>query len=375
MSDKLKKTNQVIDDCNTTIAEAQEDVIISPDSSICSDTVNAITNIEDSCSGKVADIQEGVYSVGQLYKMNLNVSWIINDILPVGGLMILSGSHGIGKSFMSLDLAVKMTQKLSCLWLNKFKLQSGPVAYVDTENGLPLIKHRLELLGAKEDDCLKIVYRRSFDINNEIDFNRLSGDLKEINPVLIIIDSLRRCHIANENDAGNMSQVMNKIQNLHPAAKIVLHHTCKNGNGLRGSGDLSAVVDSHLQLKKAEDCRSIFTHAKSRWGKAVDDFAVDWIEGDDTLAFACSDIIESDEPCDKSEKIIQAIRDNNGTLSRTEIIKRTGIPEKTFERRLKTLVEREVLLSERKGKFMDYSLIDNQEKIEEYEHVRIIKPP
>ncbi len=355
-------------------------ITISPDSSICSDTVNAITNIveaEESCSGKVAKIAEGVYSIDQLLNMDINVSWIIKDVLPVGGLMILSGSHGLGKSFMALDLSIKLSRKEthSQLWLNKFELQSGPVAYVDTENGLPLIKHRLQLLGARNEDNLKIIYRRSLDINNEIDFNRLSGDLKEINPVLIIIDSLRRCHIANENDAGNMSQVMSKIQSLHPAAKIVLHHTCKNGSGLRGSGDLSAVVDSHLQLKKAEDCRSIFTHAKSRWGKAIDDFAVDWVEGDDTLAFVCSDIIESDEPCDKSEKIIQVIQDADGTLSRIEIIKRTEIPEKTVERKLKGLVGKKLLSSEKKGKFMNYSLIDNQEKIEEYEHVRIIKPP
>jgi archaellum biogenesis ATPase FlaH len=366
MSEKLKNTNQITTDIsNTTTTGAQEKVVISPDSSICSETVNTANNTaetEEPCSVKAAEISEGVYSVADIFDMDINVSWNIAGILPVGGLMILSGLHGKGKSFLALDLSIKMTQKIPSLWLDKFKLQSGPVAYIDTENGLPLIKHRLELLGAKEENNLKIIYRPSLDINDSSDYSQLSEDLKKINPVLIIIDSLRRFYSGSENDSGNMSQVMHKIMNLHPAAKIVLHHTCKDGSKLRGSGDLSAVVDSHLQLTKTENCKSVFIHAKSRWDKAVDDFAVDWIEKNNSLEFVYGGTPDSEESCDKSEKIIQVIRDADGTLSRTEIIKRTKIPEKTIKRRLKALVEREVLSSEKKGKFMNYSLIDNQEK-------------
>ena len=363
-NDKHKISNEN----NTNIAEKQDDVKKLPDGAICCKNVNKTTNMVEAkelLNDKVTDIPEGTYSVSQLLSMDLNVSWIIDGILPTSGLMILSGLHGQGKSFMALDLAIKMTQKEPGLWLDKFNLQSGPVAYIDTENGLPLIKHRLELLGAKEDNNLKIIYRPSFDINDPGDCVRLTGELKKINPVLIIIDSLRRFYSGSENDSSNVSQVMHKIQNLHPAAKIVLHHTCKNGNGLRGSGDLSAVVDSHLQLTKTENNRSIFMHAKSRWGKAVDNFAVDWVEGVNSLKFTCSDIIESDEPCDKSEKIIQAIRDSNGTLSRSAIIKTTEISEKTVDRKLKILVEKGILLSEKNGKFMNYSITNNKGDIKE----------
>jgi len=153
------------------------------DNSIRSETVNTTTVItktetEEILSDKISEIQEGVYTVEQLFDLNINLKWTINNILPVGGLMILSGSHGLGKSFMSLDLAVKMSHESSELWLNKFKLQSGPVAYIDTENGLSLIKHRLQLLGAKKEDELNIIYRRSLDINDASDYNQLSDDLK-----------------------------------------------------------------------------------------------------------------------------------------------------------------------------------------------------
>ena len=362
----FKNAHQGTDNSKTTFTEAQEDVVILPDSSICSKTVNTPTNniveAEKSCSCKIAEISEGIYSVDDIFNMDINVSWNIEGILPVGGLMILSGSHGLGKSFMALDLAIKMTQKSPSLWLEKFKLQSGPVAYIDTENGLPLIKHRLELLGAKEENSLKIVYRPSLDINDQSALDRLTSDLEKINPVLIIIDSLRRFHSGSENDSGNISQVMNKVRNLHSAAKIVLHHTCKNGIEMRGSGDLSAVVDSHLQLKKTEDCRSVFTHAKSRWGKAVDNFAVDWVEGANSLKFTFGGTPDSEEPCDKYEKVIQVIQDADGPLSRYEIIKRTAMKEKTVDRRLSSLVEKGILSAERAGKFMNYSLVNSQGK-------------
>ena len=155
---------------------------------------------------------------------------------------------------------------------------------------------------------------------------------------------------------------MNQIQNLHPAAKIVLHHTCKNGSGLRGSGDLSAVVDSHLQLTKTEHYRSVFTHAKSRWAKAVDDFTVNWIEEPNSLKFVYGGTSGAEELCDKSKKIIQVIRDAGGMLSKSEIVRRSGISERTIQRRIPPLIKKGILLPEKKGRSMYYSLIDNQEK-------------
>ena len=295
--------------------------------------------------------------------MKLEFSWVIDGILPAGGLMILSGSHGLGKSFMALDLAIKMTRTQQS-WLGKFPLKTGPVVYIDTENAPPLIKDRLELLEAKPEDKLYILYRRTLDINKDSDFERLACKLKTINPVLIIVDSLRRCHTTNENDAGKMSSVMSKIQSLHPAAKIVLHHTCKSGSGLRGSGDLSAVVDSHLQLSETKSGKKIFTHAKSRWAKAVNNFAIDWVEVDKTLEFVYSDEIEEEETCDKVEVILQTIGEAGGSLSRSEIIKRTEISEKTVERRLKDLLSKNVLTQKREGKFMNYQLNDKSEPVE-----------
>ena len=307
---------------------------------------------------------EGVYSVKQLYNMDLGFSWTVDGILPEKGMMILSGSHGLGKSFMALDLSIKMANNSSKLWLDKFKIKSGSVAYIDTENALPLIKRRLKLLGADEDNGVHFLYYPSFNINNENDYKKIVEELRSIAPELIVIDSLRRCHTTNENDAGKMSAVMSKIQSLHPAAKIILHHTCKSGNGLRGSGDLSAVVDSHLQLSRTKSGKNLFTHAKSRWDKAVNSFTVDKVEGDKTLEFVYSDEIEEEETYDKAEVILQTIRDAGGSLSRSEIIKITEIPEKTVERRLKALVSTDVLTPEREGKFMNYKLVDNSEPIE-----------
>ncbi len=85
-----------------------------------------------------------------------------------------------------------------------------------------------------------------------------------------------------------MARIMATINNLHPASKIVLHHIGKSGNSLRGSSDLNALIDSHLQLSKTENDSSVFTHIKSRCSKALDDFAVDWIEKKGTLEFVYS---------------------------------------------------------------------------------------
>ena len=121
-------------------------------------------------------------------------------------------------------------------------------------------------------------------------------------------------------------------------------------------------MDSHIQLTKTENCKSVFTHAKSRWGKAVDDFAVDWIEESNSLKFVYGGTSGAEELCDKSEKIIQVIRDADGMLSKSEIVRRSGISDRTIQRRIPPLVEKGILLPEKKGRIMNYTLIDNQEE-------------
>ena len=101
------------------------------------------------------------------------------------------------------------------------------------------------------------------------------------------------------------------------------------------------------------------------WGKAVDDFAVDWIEEANSLAFAYTGTPDGEETCDESEKIIQAIQNADGILSRAEIIKISGVSERTVDRMLKSLVEKGILLAKKSGRFMDYFLTDDKGNTEE----------
>ncbi len=152
----------------------------------------------NSSSREAPRIADGVYSAKDMLSMDINLSWAVDGILPAGGLMILSGSYGIGKSFMALDLSIKTTQEPPRLWFDKFALKHGPVAYIDAENSLPLIKKRLQLLKSNKNDNLHFLCYPALDINNLEDVNRIANVLKKINPVLIVIDSLRRCHGVNE---------------------------------------------------------------------------------------------------------------------------------------------------------------------------------
>lgn len=307
-------------------------------------------------------LPEGFYTAKDIFDLRLSMEWVIEGILPAGGLMILSGDCGLGKSFFALDLAIRVAGGKSEQWLRHFNVAQGPVVYIDLENGMALIQRRFYRLGALPDDQLHICYRHAIDLAKEADADFLREQLAAIQPVLIIFDSLRRFHSSNENAADCMSGVMETISTLHPAAKLLLHH-CRKQNGspnsrMRGSTDLSAVVDSHLCLESTKDDVSRLVHAKSRWQKPQDPFHVRWVERGGLLCFEYdgADVIE-----DKSvgDDILGVLEDCGGAATRQQLLNIMHLSESTLDRWLNKLVATGVFEKERAGQNMLYRVSNN----------------
>jgi hypothetical protein len=89
---------------------------------------------------------------------------------------------------------------------------------------------------------------------------RVRHTVKAIRPRLILLDPFVRLHRAEENDSGEVSALLGYLQEIQresETAVLVFNHARKNGasahapgQGLRGSGDLHAWVDSNLYLNR-----------------------------------------------------------------------------------------------------------------------------
>lgn len=201
------------------------------------------------------------------------LEYLIEGHLTLKGFTGLIGPSGHGKSFIALDIACCVSSGIS--W-HGHQTKQGSVIYVVAE-GEDGFKDRIRawLNGHPEidQDLLKrnlkfVPHAIQLTENNEI--NELLDNLNELeaSPALVIIDTLARCNLGNdENSAQHMSQFVdacNKIQSATQGGVMVIHHTNKGGSEERGSGAFRGAADSVMRVKMNSDMTIILDCVKAK---------------------------------------------------------------------------------------------------------------
>jgi len=196
--------------------------------------------------------------------------WLVDGMIAQGDTTLLVGEPNVGKSWISLSLAVAMANG-DPTWIKWPLNHHGRVLYVDEENPHDVVYHRLRQLGLKNFDNLRYLHRQGVRLDRR--FDKFLDEAISYQPSLIVLDSLTRLHTQDENNAGAMASLFNDSINVLTketgAAIIVLHHTNKGDASssytrTRGSSDIGAAVDCGLEARAEAPGRFRLIHFKSR---------------------------------------------------------------------------------------------------------------
>jgi len=196
--------------------------------------------------------------------------WLVDGVIARGDTTLLVGEPNVGKSWISLSLAVAMANG-DDTWIKWNMNHHGRVLYVDEENPHDVVYHRLRQLGLKNYDNIRYLHRQGVRLDRR--FDRFLDEAITYQPQLIVLDSLTRLHTQDENSAGAMAKLFNDsinvLTNETGAAVIVLHHTNKSDSNssytkTRGSSDIGAAVDCGLEARAEAPGRFGLVHFKSR---------------------------------------------------------------------------------------------------------------
>ncbi len=192
----------------------------------------------------------------------------------IGGLFfdrsfsILGGYPGCLKTFVLLSVAHSVASGFPLF--GRFKVaRKGAVLVVDEENSHSDLRDRLEKMRVAVDLPIYFLSFQGIKLDNPESYAQLVAKIREINPVLVIFDSLVRFHNQKENDASEMSNVMGKLREIVNAGFGVLaavHHGKSQGaleTRARGSSDIVGAVDVEYALYKAGD-HVVLQSVKSR---------------------------------------------------------------------------------------------------------------
>lgn len=158
---------------------------------------------------------------------------VLGGGLVKGSLVLVGGEPGIGKSTLILQLCDKVKGE-------------GKVLYVSGEESAEQIKLRADRLNIKNDDILFL---------GETDIDIIDQNIEELNPKLVIIDSMQTMYSKEISSApGSVSQVREitsrimKICKSRKITTIIIGHVTKDGN-IAGPRVLEHMVDTVLYIE------------------------------------------------------------------------------------------------------------------------------
>ena len=177
---------------------------------------------------------------------------VLGGGVVLGSLVLVGGDPGIGKSTLLLQVADAVAKR------------TGKVLYVSGEESAKQIRMRAERLGSFAEKLL---------ISAETDLNMINNQVKEVNPCLIIIDSIQTIYKDELSSApGSVSQVRECTQHLLRIAKttnipiFIVGHVTKEG-AIAGPRVLEHMVDAVLYFEgERHNTFRVLRGVKNRFG-------------------------------------------------------------------------------------------------------------
>jgi hypothetical protein len=293
-------------------------------------------------NGKKPEQQTPTYTLTSYSELQANPpqepAWLVDRLFPEGGISIIGGDGGVGKSFLGLLLGISVASGKE--FLGEFGVKQGQVLIIDEENALTLTYERLQKLtkGLQSVDPnlpLSFLSNQGVLLDNDDSYNALKSELEKLKPSLIIVDSLVRVHGADENSAKEMEGVFRRakeLAKLHNSTIIFLHHTRKLSQNfnwasqmLRGSSDIRNFVDSYVYMW-AKGNEKTLVHDKSRYAEAVEAFKVLVEDSKDpdgndmmTIKYTGKAKPPKKSKLDEAKDIIVELLEKNGKMTRPAI--------------------------------------------------------
>lgn len=175
------------------------------------------------------------------------LQWLLDRELPAQSLVVLYGESGTGKSFVTLDYAMRLATQSKC------------VVYVPTE-GLRGYHPRVAAwvdYHRKPLPSSLLFYCDEMNLMNADAMSSVAQTFSRLTPSLIVVDTLAMSMVfADENSARDMGIALTSCRRLIDmtgATVMLVHHSGKASAWERGSSALRGNADVMMRLQSADD--------------------------------------------------------------------------------------------------------------------------
>jgi hypothetical protein len=197
-----------------------------------------------------------------------DVQWLLDEVLPQGGMSLLVAKPKVGKSTLALNLSVAVASGRFFLGRRTAKV---PVVYLALEEKRDELKRRLRSLCPNQDLPLHLY----LGVAPEKAMQQIPALVSDIKAGLLVVDTMQKLtRIRDLNDYGQVTLALEKllaVARAHNCHVLLTHHAGKmertDGDEILGSTALLGAVDTAIILKKREQGRTMST--VQRYGNNV----------------------------------------------------------------------------------------------------------
>lgn len=221
--------------------------------------------------------------------------WTVENIIPEGGLTILSAAPGSFKTWLMLEITLSIAEGRELF--GKYGTHQTGVLFVDEESGARMLQERFKQLGFSRGLPIYYTSRQNTRVT-ETYIESLISTCKEKEIGLVMFDSLVRLHSSDENASKDMSELFNLFRRLtdHGLSVLIAHHNRKPSQGnynpsgdMRGSGDILAAVDCHMAMSRQNGSEYVIVQqTKNRYMPELRPFKLRFIKEDGGSRFEFS---------------------------------------------------------------------------------------
>lgn len=310
--------------------------------------------------------------------------WQVRGVLREQSVSLLYGKRGCYKSFLALDLGASVATGQP--WQGHEILQQGLVIYVAGEGGGGMVQRArawaehhqtppssINMLFVTEpvvctatSDDMEILISRlqtAIDwypegwVDPETGHQYEHATAREW-PRLIIIDTLARCFIGDENqqeDMGMFIQGVDRLKQEFNCSVLILHHTGRDESHERGSTALGGACDTVYRLDNDSEAKQLLlTNEKMKDSREPEPVELYYQQvkvrrrpDDDPLEELTSVVlgtVPGDNP-ERTEKMLRVLEEA-GSLSWGNWRSSTGIPKTAFHGLVRELDQNGVIVRE-----------------------------
>ena len=209
----------------------------------------------------------------------VEIRWLVKDLLPAQGFHNLFGQSGSYKSFVAMYLSTMIASGQQAFGKD---VAQGSVVYLAGE-GKSGLRARRDALAKQFNLAPRTPI---FFLSDQLDLRSTPADAEKlvssverlgIQPVMVVIDTLNRAFSGgnenNSDDMGNFIRLTGWIQSRLNTAVMIVHHSGKDeSKGARGHSSLRAALDAEIEVTRLSDLgddnrRGMMTVTKQKDGE------------------------------------------------------------------------------------------------------------